>query len=64
MLTLIGKGAFGQIYLSYDMRDNIEVSIKKELKKKCKQYFMLFKEYPYHGKNELLLMKDIYFYIL
>ena len=33
MLTLIGKGAFGQIYLSYDMRDNIEVSIKKEIKK-------------------------------
>ena len=33
MLTLIGKGGFGQIYLSYDMRDNIEVSIKKEIKK-------------------------------
>ena len=32
-LTLIGKGAFGQIYLSYDIRDNIEVSIKKEIKK-------------------------------
>ena len=32
-LTMIGKGAFGQIYLSYDMRDNIEVSIKKEIKK-------------------------------
>ena len=36
MLTLIGKGAFGQIYLSYDMRDNIEVSIKKEIKKSQK----------------------------
>ena len=22
-------------------------------------YFMLFKEYPYYGKNEILLMKDI-----
>ena len=22
-------------------------------------YFMLFKEYPYHGKNEILLMNDI-----
>ena len=22
-------------------------------------YFMLFKEYPYNGRNELLLMKDI-----
>jgi serine/threonine protein kinase len=32
-LTMIGKGAFGQIYLSYDMRDNIEVSIKKEIKR-------------------------------
>ena len=36
-LTLIGKGAFGQIYLSYDMRENIEVSIKKETKKLQKQ---------------------------
>ena len=36
-LTMIGKGAFGQIYLSYDMRDNIEVSIKKELKRAQKQ---------------------------
>ena len=33
MLKQIGKGAFGQIYLSYDMRDNVEVSIKKEIKK-------------------------------
>ena len=33
MLKLIGKGAFGQIYLSFDMRDNVEVSIKKEIKK-------------------------------
>ena len=33
MLTLIGKGAFGQIFLSYNMRDNVEVSIKKEIKK-------------------------------
>ena len=36
-LTMIGKGAFGQIYLSYDMRDNIEVAIKKELKRAQKQ---------------------------
>ena len=33
MLTLIGKGAFGQIILSFDMRDNIEVAIKKEMKR-------------------------------
>ena len=33
ILTLIGKGAFGQIYLSYNMRENVEVAIKKELKR-------------------------------
>ena len=33
MLTLIGKGAFGQILLSFNMRENIEVAIKKELKR-------------------------------
>ena len=32
LLTLIGKGAFGQIILSYDMRDNNEVAIKKEIR--------------------------------
>ena len=33
ILHLIGQGAFGQIYISYDMRDNVAVSIKKEIKK-------------------------------
>ena len=33
LLHLIGQGAFGQIYISYNMRDNIAVSIKKEIKK-------------------------------
>ena len=33
ILTLIGKGAFGQIYLSYNIRENIEVAIKKEIKR-------------------------------
>ncbi len=32
-LSMIGSGAFGQIYLSYDMRDNTEVAVKKEIKK-------------------------------
>jgi len=36
ILHLIGEGAFGQIYISYNMRDNIAVSIKKELKKSQK----------------------------
>ena len=36
LLTEIGKGAFGHIYLSYDVRDNIEVAIKKELKRQNK----------------------------
>ena len=31
ILTKIGNGAFGQIYLSYDMRGNSEVAVKKEL---------------------------------
>ena len=30
LLTEIGHGAFGKIYLSYNIRDNIEVAIKKE----------------------------------
>ena len=33
VLHLIGQGAFGQIYISYNMRDNVAVSIKKEIKK-------------------------------
>ena len=36
ILSKIGHGAFGQIYLSYDMRGNSEVAIKKELKKNQK----------------------------
>ena len=30
ILNLIGAGSFGKIYLSYNLRDNIEVVIKKE----------------------------------
>lgn len=33
LLTEIGKGAFGQIYLSYSTRDNEEVAAKKEIRK-------------------------------
>ena len=33
ILHLIGQGAFGQIYISYNMRDNCAVAIKKEIKK-------------------------------
>ena len=33
ILHLIGQGAFGQIYISYNMRDNVAVSIKMEIKK-------------------------------
>ena len=33
LLTEIGHGAFGQIFLSFNMRDNIEVAVKKEMKK-------------------------------
>ena len=32
ILKLIGAGSFGKIYLSYNLRDNIEVIIKKEIK--------------------------------
>ena len=33
LLHIIGKGSFGQIYISYNMRDNLPVSVKKEEKK-------------------------------
>ena len=33
LLHLIGRGSFGQIYISYNMRDNLPVSVKKEEKK-------------------------------
>ena len=33
LLHLIGQGAFGQIYISYNMRENLPVSIKKEIKR-------------------------------
>ena len=32
ILKLIGAGSFGKIYLSYNLRDNIEVIVKKEIK--------------------------------
>ena len=34
VLTKINQGSFGNIYLSFNLRDNIEVAIKKEIKKK------------------------------
>ena len=53
ILTKIGNGAFGQIFLSYDMRGNSEVAVKKEIKKgqkmkkkkimKMKFYFLKIK---------------------
>ena len=36
LLHLIGQGAFGQIYISYNMRDNVAISIKKRNKKTTK----------------------------
>ena len=33
LLHVIGKGSFGQIYISYNLRDNLPVSVKKEEKK-------------------------------
>ena len=38
ILEEVGKGAFGQIYLSYNMRDNTEVAVKKEMKKKFQRF--------------------------
>ena len=32
LLDLIGKGAFGEIFLSFDLRENLEVAIKQEKK--------------------------------
>ena len=33
LLNQIGKGAFGEIFLSFNLRDNVEVAIKKELRR-------------------------------
>ena len=33
LLSEAGKGTFGQVYLSYNIRDNIEVAVKKEERK-------------------------------
>ena len=33
LLHIIGKGSFGQIYISYNLRENLPVSVKKEEKK-------------------------------
>ena len=33
LLNPIGKGAFGEIFLSFNLRDNTEVAIKKELRR-------------------------------
>ena len=33
LLNLAGKGAFGEIYLSYSLRDSVEVAVKKEKKR-------------------------------
>ncbi len=36
--SLIAKGAFGQIYISKNKKDNSNVIIKKELKKNQKKH--------------------------
>ena len=36
LLDLIGKGAFGEIFLSYSIRDDIEIAVKREKKKSYK----------------------------
>ena len=33
LLNQIGHGAFGEIFLSFNLRDNIEVAVKRELKR-------------------------------
>ena len=33
MLVEMGKGAFGQIFLTYSLRDEEEVALKKEIEK-------------------------------
>ena len=33
LLNQIGRGAFGEIFLSFNLRDNIEVAVKRELKR-------------------------------
>ena len=33
LLNKIGRGAFGEIFLSFNLRDNIEVAIKKEIRR-------------------------------
>jgi serine/threonine protein kinase len=48
-LSMIGSGAFGQIYLSYDMRDNTEVAIKKEIKKNQKKAQVTTESKIYQG---------------
>ena len=37
LLNQIGKGAFGEIFLSFNLRDNVEVAIKKEIRRQNKQ---------------------------
>ena len=37
ILNLIGSGSFGKIYLSFNLRDNIEVVIKKEIGNKINE---------------------------
>ena len=44
LLSEAGKGSFGQIYLSYSMRDNIEVAIKKEMKRINQKTYQLKNE--------------------
>ena len=47
LLSLAGKGAFGEIYLSYSLRDDLEVAIKKEQKR-------------FHKPSQLLTEAKIY----
>ena len=51
LLSEAGKGSFGQIYLSYNMRDNIEVAIKKEMKQINKKTYQL--------KNECKIYQEL-----
>ena len=59
LLTEIGKGAFGKIILTYNMRDDVEVALKKEQKRPNKPSQLRTEAKVYQSLLNIQLGQDI-----
>ena len=59
LLNQIGKGAFGEIFLSFNLRDNVEVAVKKEIKRPNKPAQLKTEAKVYQTLLNIALTQDL-----